>query len=1303
MYQRNNHNQNPRDNYNDDNYDSSESDSDSDAEMEENNEQAEGENAMEEDNNLLLADNDNDNANNIPNNDLEDEARQHNGILERIDYLDRRNDSLLRQQRGIVVGEVGGDADDQNLPDGSRPAVNFDENSRGNFELPLLGEGSGCNLNLDIPPPVNDESSRESMDIDYENDNEDVVELGHINVSAGNANKDLMIKNRDLDEDVAVDGECMNDYFSSNVGYDDYVRMKPSQSDNGGKNNSKSSSDDDICDVSNNCKCSKCALLMEEQKDSDRAPEMCNNCNSICCDKVNLFCAAERDILHGNDNSGTSSSNISANVNSNKNCSSSSSSSVSSNKNSAGSSKDTEYSCQKTNCSANVESDVVHHPKSHMENCDNNNLSKLPTDKNTLTSASDDSSITKQTSENCKCDVDDNEQDDIDRSTINTSRSSTDRTNSLTTSNDPNDGTPNSIGNPPKECDCYETKLDHVNGHSSKMCLNIPKTPCDKCVLKQQQEKVQVKDAENKSTEDAKSKLPNVANVDNAPAEVSPMNRNNIRPRDNNNDVDNVRPIKKVKLNNGSAANRNKAPRTIFHKALDAVNMSWDNVHLKNILASNIYSSSNGVGINAMPSTSKGSITATNFLTTLSSITSTTKSAFNLLGQPLWHEPLAMCAARVDSLRSHGHNEAALRLSVSVVRTMKQVQKDAQSLWHRYQAILAAQSSAQAEEAAKQHHHCCCDCRKDKLHLNNMSGHNNANHHPSSSTSMNSSKESSYKMYRYDYGNNSRYSNMGHEGCKRCIETRDRVGYHHFQNNYNRFNVSSNSSHGGHHPSTYFRNNFGPMHDQRFSNSSSNNFNSGYSRYNGGNSGYPPNIHNSMCHADNCNIVHRTSNSSANNSNMMGDLYSYFGPRTHCNKTAHSHENFAPPHRCYDSHEFKNRNIDGPAPSSSAHHRAISDAGDHQNCACRKGNTEEPSNAHKDAVPAETPAGPSSSNINGMKPCSQHTKNQCCIKNYCCKIVPNEKPKCCSIQPPSSVPTNNCDCIINKSICSSRSTLSSNIYFGKSNAYTSMYDTGYCHQKLGGRGEQCPCLFNNGPNSNYKTMHGNYQSQSKVNKVNLTNIVNYGASTSKAALSSSSSINVGASTSGASTSTSGSNNNNSVSNITSVNNLLNEFIRNKKQGCVSNCLDCAVGCEVEFPLDAVACIFDCLTEACIIPDAINGPDMGRLSFDSVSGAAEDGSLIPPRYQHVPVPLSNDRNETYLTLSFEAATLALGKQRIMPQGLYSQHVICKQQDQLIARLRHVDLDRLLVEVLKQLTTQMLDGGPSSGLGNTRCML
>lgn len=82
-----------------------------------------------------------------------------------------------------------------------------------------------------------------------------------------------------------------------------------------------------------------------------------------------------------------------------------------------------------------------------------------------------------------------------------------------------------------------------------------------------------------------------------------------------------------------------------------------------------------------------------------------------------------------------------------------------------------------------------------------------------------------------------------------------------------------------------------------------------------------------------------------------------------------------------------------------------------------------------------------------------------------------------------------------------------------------------------------------------------------------------------------------------------------------------------------------------------------------------------------------------------VPGSKDPNETFLTLAFEAAILALGKQRIMPQGLYSQHLICKQQDQLIARLRNVDLDQLLVEVIKNLSTQMMDGGPTSGFGES----
>lgn len=200
--------------------------------------------------------------------------------------------------------------------------------------------------------------------------------------------------------------------------------------------------------------------------------------------------------------------------------------------------------------------------------------------------------------------------------------------------------------------------------------------------------------------------------------------------------------------------------------------------------------------------------------------------------------------------------------------------------------------------------------------------------------------------------------------------------------------------------------------------------------------------------------------------------------------------------------------------------------------------------------------------------------------------------------------------------------------------------------------------------------------------------------------------------------------------------LLVDVVPNRKANCVNNCLDCSISCEVEFPLDAVACIFDCLTEACVLADRNQraeqqqqhqSSNLNRLaSFESLAGGnaeargpgnnnggnhnnnnsnnnnAEDAansSIMPPQYQHIHVPNSKDKYETYLTLAFESAVLALGKQRIMPQGLYSQHVVCKQQDQLIARLQHIDLDLFLVGVLKNSTIQMMDGGPTSGFGVT----
>uniref|UniRef100_A0A8W7PPE5 ZSWIM4-8 C-terminal domain-containing protein n=1 Tax=Anopheles coluzzii TaxID=1518534 RepID=A0A8W7PPE5_ANOCL len=116
-------------------------------------------------------------------------------------------------------------------------------------------------------------------------------------------------------------------------------------------------------------------------------------------------------------------------------------------------------------------------------------------------------------------------------------------------------------------------------------------------------------------------------------------------------------------------------------------------------------------------------------------------------------------------------------------------------------------------------------------------------------------------------------------------------------------------------------------------------------------------------------------------------------------------------------------------------------------------------------------------------------------------------------------------------------------------------------------------------------------------------------------------------------------------------------------------------------------------------DAGNGGAVGGGPGGNGSGTAapEDVNIIAPKYRHLPIADSADKQETYLTLAFEAAILALSKQRIMPHGLYAQHVICKQQDQLIQRLRSIDLDSVLVGVLRKLSVQLLDGGPTSGLG------
>ncbi|XP_007469129.1 PREDICTED: zinc finger SWIM domain-containing protein 4 isoform X2 [Lipotes vexillifer] len=123
---------------------------------------------------------------------------------------------------------------------------------------------------------------------------------------------------------------------------------------------------------------------------------------------------------------------------------------------------------------------------------------------------------------------------------------------------------------------------------------------------------------------------------------------------------------------------------------------------------------------------------------------------------------------------------------------------------------------------------------------------------------------------------------------------------------------------------------------------------------------------------------------------------------------------------------------------------------------------------------------------------------------------------------------------------------------------------------------------------------------------------------------------------------------------------------------------------VGHPLDPIGCLCRALLEAChleeetlaIYPDS--GPEKRKVA-----------------YQHVLVPGSP--GESYLAMALEVALLGLGQQRALPEGLYAQDKVVRNEEQLLALLEEVELDERLVQVLRKQAGQLLEGGPFSGFG------
>ncbi|XP_033710045.1 zinc finger SWIM domain-containing protein 4 isoform X1 [Tursiops truncatus] len=123
---------------------------------------------------------------------------------------------------------------------------------------------------------------------------------------------------------------------------------------------------------------------------------------------------------------------------------------------------------------------------------------------------------------------------------------------------------------------------------------------------------------------------------------------------------------------------------------------------------------------------------------------------------------------------------------------------------------------------------------------------------------------------------------------------------------------------------------------------------------------------------------------------------------------------------------------------------------------------------------------------------------------------------------------------------------------------------------------------------------------------------------------------------------------------------------------------------VGHPLDPIGCLCRALLEACHLEEETlaiypeSGPEKRKVA-----------------YQHVPVPGSP--GESYLAMALEVALLGLGQQRALPEGLYAQDKVVRNEEQLLALLEEVELDERLVQVLRKQAGQLLEGGPFSGFG------
>uniref|UniRef100_A0A8C7ZZ57 Zinc finger SWIM-type containing 6 n=1 Tax=Oryzias sinensis TaxID=183150 RepID=A0A8C7ZZ57_9TELE len=124
-------------------------------------------------------------------------------------------------------------------------------------------------------------------------------------------------------------------------------------------------------------------------------------------------------------------------------------------------------------------------------------------------------------------------------------------------------------------------------------------------------------------------------------------------------------------------------------------------------------------------------------------------------------------------------------------------------------------------------------------------------------------------------------------------------------------------------------------------------------------------------------------------------------------------------------------------------------------------------------------------------------------------------------------------------------------------------------------------------------------------------------------------------------------------------------------------------------------------DVCPLEDGNHGNELANLTNALPHGpAGNPGSAGSCRRTENPDPPAQrppEDGESFVLLAVETALIGLGQQRVMPEGLYAQEKVCRNEEQLLAKLQEVDLDETLVQIFRKQTTFLLEAGPYSGLG------